>query len=181
MATAPVLSMYCLGAFGIAASSMVSRGFYALQNTMLPMVVSSLAALSSLPFYWISIQRGGGGAQGIALVGSLFMTIQFMVLIAIWTKRYHGAPELKRLLVMLLKILVVSATSCVVCSLITASLNRVPVVMGLGTSLRSLLLLAVGGIPSILLIFLAFDRLGIADVRTLVRRVLRKREATTTP
>jgi putative peptidoglycan lipid II flippase len=160
---------------------MVSRGFYALQNTLLPMVVSSLAALSSLPFYWIAVQREGGGAQGIALVGSLFMTIQFVVLIGIWTKRYHGAPELKLLLVMLLKILVVSGTSCAMCSLITASLNRMPAVMGLGSSLRSLLLLAGGGIPSVLLIVLAFDRLGIGDVRTILSRILRKRAATATP
>ncbi len=180
LATAPVLSMYCLGAFGIAASSMVSRGFYALQNTMLPMIVSSLAALISLPFYWISIQREGDGAQGIALVGSLFMTIQFVVLIAIWTKRYQGAPELKQLLFTLAKVFVVSVVGCAVCWLITGRLNRLPAVAELPVSLRSLLLLATGGVPAVLLIFLAFDRLGIADVRTMVRRVLRKRAATAT-
>ena len=175
LATAPVLSMYCLGAFGIAAAGMVSRGFYALQNTMLPMVVSSLAAFGSLPFYWMARQRGG--ARGIALVGSLFMTIQFVVLIGIWTKRYQGATELKQLLITLVKVLAVSAAGCAVCSLITANLQRMPVVAGLGVALRSLLLLAAGGIPSALFIFLAFDRLGMADLGTLVRRVLRRPKA----
>ena len=175
LATAPVLSMYCLGAFGIAAAGMVSRGFYALQNTLLPMVVSSIAALCSLPFYWLAQQRGG--ASGIALVGSLFMTFQFMVLVAIWTKRYHGAPELKEFLFTLAKVIGVSIVGCALCWFITARLRLVPTVAGLRASLRSLLLLAAGGIPAALMIFLTFDRMGITDLRTLINRIMRKKSA----
>ncbi len=88
LVTAPVLVMYCIGAFGMAATNMVSRGFYALQNTVLPMVVSSVLAVCSIPLYWICLHRSG--AQGIALVSSLFMIAQFVVMTAIWTRRYEG-------------------------------------------------------------------------------------------
>jgi putative peptidoglycan lipid II flippase len=173
LATAPVLSMYCIGAFGIAASNMVSRGFYALQNTVLPMVVSSVAALCSLPFYWLFMQRNG--AQGIALVGSLVMLAQFIVLMALWTRQYHGGPEMTRLLVTLSKVLLISAAGCLVCFVITRGLDHLPMVRELGSFLRSLLVLSGGGIPAVALIFLGFDRLGVADLRTTAAQLLRRR------
>jgi putative peptidoglycan lipid II flippase len=176
LATAPVLAMYCVGAFGLAATSMVSRGFYAVQNTVLPMIVSSLAALCSLPLYWLFLRQNG--AQGIALVGSLFMIAQFVVLMGIWTKRYQGSSELHQLLVALSKVLVISAVGCVVCYGLATGLGRVPLVQG--TFFRNLLVFSASGIPAAGLIFLAFDRLGIADLRTTVGRLMRKRGQRTT-
>lgn len=172
LATAPVLTMYCLGAFGIAASNMVSRGFYALQNTLLPMVVSTIAAVCSLPLYWIFMRRNG--AEGIALVGSLFMTIQFVVLIAIWTKRYQAGPQLLRLLATVSRALVISAVGCLVCFGIALSLGRVLMVQALPTTLRNLFVLCASGIPAAALILVAFDRFGMLELRELVGRVMRR-------
>lgn len=169
LATAPVLSMYCLGAFGIAASNMVSRGFYALQNTTLPMVVSSFAAFGSLPCYWLAAQRGG--AREIALVGSIFMTIQFVALITIWTRRYHGSPEIRPFLVTLVKVAVTAVAAAASCSLITTGLSRWPVLTGLRPWLQSVLLLAAGSGPSLAFTLLAFDRMGLTNGRALVGRV----------
>ena len=175
--TAPVLAMYCLGAFGIAAANMVSRGFYALQNTVLPMVISSLAALASLPLYWVLMRSNG--APGIALVGSLFMTVQFVVLMGIWTRRFQGGPELRQLLVILAKIVVISAAACALCVEVTRVLDKVSALHHLGPSLRSLLLLVAGGLPAALLIGLLYDRLGLADLREMASRLRRKRTPVT--
>ena len=172
-ATAPVLTMYCIGAFGLAATSMVSRGFYAVQNTVLPMGVSSLAALCSLPFYWAFLHLHG--APGIALVGSLFMIIQFVVLVGLWTRRYQGATELFQLLWKLGKILLISAAGGGLCFAMARALDQVTVIQGLPIWWRSLLTLGASGLPAVLLVFLVFDRLGIADLRSIVRRILRKR------
>jgi peptidoglycan biosynthesis protein MviN/MurJ (putative lipid II flippase) len=165
--------MYCIGAFGLAATNMVSRGFYAVQNTVLPMVVSSLAALCSLPLYWVFLHRNG--APGIALVGSLFMMVQFVVLAGIWTKRYHGEAELNHLLWTLGKILIISAAGGGLCFGITAALGQASVVQGLSNAPRHLLVLGASGIPAALMIFLAFDRLGIADLPSIVSRILRRK------
>ena len=151
---------------------MVSRGFYAVQNTVLPMIVSSIAALCSVPLYWLFLQRSG--AQGIALVGSLFMIAQFVVLTAIWTKRYHAAPELNQLLRTLTKIFVVSLAGSAVCFGIATGLGRLAVVQGAASSIRNLLVLSASGLPAVLLIFVVFDRLKIADFRATVRRIFRK-------
>jgi putative peptidoglycan lipid II flippase len=171
-ATAPVLTMYCIGAFGMAATNMVSRGFYALQNTVLPMVVSSIVSVASLPLYWLFLQRAG--AQGIALVGSLVMIVQFVALLAIWTRRYQGGVELNQFLVALSKIVVVSAVGCAVCLVILTGLKHLATVQEWRSTLRNLVLLAGSGAPAVLLIFFGFDRMGIADIRTLAKRVLRK-------
>ena len=173
LSTAPVLSMYCLGAFGIAASNMVSRGFYALQNTLLPMIVSSIAALCSLPLYWLFLQRSG--AQGIALVGSLFMLAQFVMLMALWTKRFQGAPELRQLLATLGKVLLVSLLGSAVCFGILRFVHGLALVRGLGATLRNLLALALSGFPAVLFIFVAFDSWGIADLRSLIGHALRRK------
>jgi len=178
LATAPVLSMYCVGAFGLAAANLVARGFYALQNTVLPMIVGSLAALCSLPLYWLFLHWSG--APGIALVGSLFMVSQFVVLMAIWTKRFHGGSELKRLVLTLSKVLLISAIGGAACYGMATGLARVPQIQGLGPFFRNLLVLSASGIPAAGLIFLAFDRLGIADLRTTLGRLIRRRRQETT-
>ena len=81
-ATAPVLGLYLVGAFAIASTTLVSRCFYALQNTWLPMVLSTLAALGSVPIYITLSQTMG--ARGIALASSIFAITQFLVLYGIW-------------------------------------------------------------------------------------------------
>jgi putative peptidoglycan lipid II flippase len=173
LATAPVLAMYCIGAFTFTATNMVARGFYALQNTILPMIVSSIVAFCSIPLYWLLSQRSG--AQGIALVGSLFTICQFVVLIAIWTIRYNGALQLRELLITLAKLIGVSLIGCAVCLSIAMGWERMAVLGGLGTWLQSVVKLCVSGIPSILLILTVFDRLGITDVRAAMSRLLKKR------
>jgi putative peptidoglycan lipid II flippase len=172
-ATAPVLIMYCIGAFAMAATNMLSRGFYAVQNTVLPMVVSSIAAFSSLPFYWIFLHSNG--APGIALVGSLFMLVQSAALLAIWTRHYQGGTELKQFLLALQKIVLISALGCALCLGILFGLKHFEVVQQLRPLLRNLFLLAACGTPAVFLTFFLFDRWGLADVRSIVKRVLRKK------
>jgi putative peptidoglycan lipid II flippase len=179
LATAPVLSMYCIGAAGLAATNMISRGFYALQRTVLPMTVSTIAALCSLPFYWFFLNRHG--AQGIALVGSLFMIGQCVVLVTLWTRQYHGWPELRQLLVTLSKVVAISAAGCLLCFGLARSLEGMSIVRSQGALLRNLLVLCGGGLPAALLIMLAFEWLGIADLRAIISRFSRKRAPETAP
>lgn len=85
--TAPVLQWYLAGAFAFAAMTIVTRCFYALQNTWLPMLASTAVALASLPLYaWLSRLWG---APGIALAGSLGALFQLAVLGWLWVRR-HG-------------------------------------------------------------------------------------------
>lgn len=89
--TAPVLQWYLAGAFAFAAMTMVTRCFYALQNTWLPMVAGTAVALASLPVYaWFSRMWA---APGIALAGSVGAVAQLAVLSWLWVRRHgQGAP-----------------------------------------------------------------------------------------
>jgi putative peptidoglycan lipid II flippase len=170
--TAPVLVMYCVGAFAMAAMNMLSRGFYAVQNTVLPMIVSTIAALGSLPFYWLFLQHHG--APGIALVGSLFMIIQCATLLVFWTRRYQGGAQMKSFLIALQKIAIISIAGGALCWGIELWLKGLPQIQQLGNTFRNLVLLAACGIPATALMFLMFDRCGIADLHSIFKRVLRR-------
>ena len=83
--TARVLVFLMLGAFAFAAQTVVVRGFYALQNTLLPAVFGTAAVLLSLPLYVFGVRLMGAG--GVALAVSLSAIFQVLLLFAIWNRR----------------------------------------------------------------------------------------------
>ncbi len=90
--TAGAFTYYLLGAFCSAVILIVNRLFYALEDTLLPMLVSTLTVLACLPLY--GFLGHVMGARGIALAASVSMTIQCAVMLLFWNKR-HPNPELK--------------------------------------------------------------------------------------
>jgi putative peptidoglycan lipid II flippase len=83
--TARILVFLMVGAFAFAAQTVVVRGFYAVQNTLLPAVLCTVAVLLSLPFYVVGMKFWG--AAGVALAISLSAVIQVMMLFVIWNRR----------------------------------------------------------------------------------------------
>jgi len=83
--TAIALTGFLVGAVAFAAQTVVNRGFYATQNTMLPTIYSTVAVIISLPFYWLGLKMYG--LLGVALAISLSAIIQVAVLYAIWNRR----------------------------------------------------------------------------------------------
>ncbi len=79
------------GAFAFAAQTVVSRGFYALQNTLTPAIYSTLTVVISLPLYMLGLRLGGiGGVAGaIALSGWL----QVLLLYALWNHRHSNSES----------------------------------------------------------------------------------------
>ncbi|RPI75269.1 MAG: murein biosynthesis integral membrane protein MurJ [Desulfobacteraceae bacterium] len=90
--TAGAFTYYLLGAFCSAVILIVNRLFYALENTLLPMLVSTFTVLACLPLY--GFLGHAMGAKGIALAASVSMIIQCAVMLLFWNKR-HPNPELK--------------------------------------------------------------------------------------
>jgi putative peptidoglycan lipid II flippase len=67
--------------------AVVNRGFYAMQNTLLPAIYGTLAVIASLPIYWLGLKMYG--LLGVALAISVSALIQVAVLFAAWN-RYSG-------------------------------------------------------------------------------------------
>jgi putative peptidoglycan lipid II flippase len=87
--TAPVLGWLMLGAVAFATQTVVNRGFYALQNTLLPAVYGTLAVIASIPVYYAGQQWMG--VEGVGLAVSLSALVQVALLYAIWNRRSHNA------------------------------------------------------------------------------------------
>lgn len=87
-ATAWALTGMLIGAVAFAAQTVVNRGFYAMQNTLLPAVYGTVAVFLSLPLYWIGLKHWGVFGIGLAISGSVLM--QVVVLYAVWNHRSHN-------------------------------------------------------------------------------------------
>ncbi len=83
--TAIALSGLLVGAVAFAAQTVVNRGFYAMQNTILPAIYGTVAVVLSLPLYWFGLSMYG--LFGVALAISLSAIIQVAALYAIWNRR----------------------------------------------------------------------------------------------
>ncbi|MGD9348800.1 MAG: murein biosynthesis integral membrane protein MurJ, partial [Desulfobacterales bacterium] len=104
--TADILIYLLVGAFALAAYTVVPRAFYATQNTIFPAVFGSIAVLLSLPFYLIGLRFFG--AKGIAIAISLSEILQVVVLYMLWNKRSANATS-RQVYVFYAKMIVLSA------------------------------------------------------------------------
>lgn len=104
--TADILIYLLVGAFALAAYTVVPRAFYATQNTLFPAVYGSIAVLLSIPFYILGLRFFG--AKGIAAAISLSEIIQVVVLYMIWNKRSQNTAS-RPVYVFYAKMMVLSA------------------------------------------------------------------------
>jgi putative peptidoglycan lipid II flippase len=80
--TAGLLPYLMIGAVAFAAQTVVVRGFYARQNTLLPAVFGTLAVVFSIPLYFWGMTWLG--VAGVALALSLSALLQVGLLYAWW-------------------------------------------------------------------------------------------------
>ncbi len=84
-ATADILGFLLIGAVGFAGQTIVNRGFYARQNTILPTVYGSLAVLASLPVYYVGMRTLGARGIGLAIACSAVAQVLFIYMI--WNRQ----------------------------------------------------------------------------------------------
>ena len=89
--TAQILIFLLAGAFALSAYTVVVRGYYAKQNTLLPAIFGTVAVLLSLPLYWYGMKLMGAG--GIALAVSLSSILQVVLLYTLWNRQTDNAES----------------------------------------------------------------------------------------
>lgn len=67
--TAEALVFYCLGLFAFASQAILNRAFYAVQDTVTPVVIGTLTTAVFVPLNWILLEPLGH--KGLALAGSV--------------------------------------------------------------------------------------------------------------
>lgn len=169
--TASIFSVYLLGTFGFSASMIVTRPFYAMQNTLLPMTINTAIALGSIPLY-IFFSRNMGGA-GIALATILAVTIQFVILYAIWNIRYSSPKIIKSLIISLLKIVIISLIGCTIGYQMKIWGQAITIQ---NVFMKNLTVFTIGSIPSLLLVFVLYEFTGVQRIGETVNRLLKRKK-----
>ena len=88
--TSNVLVFVLIGTVGFAAQTVVSRGYYASQNTLLPAVFGTVAVLASIPIFFLGMKWMG--VTGVALGLSVSALLQAGLLFGMWN-RYIGSSS----------------------------------------------------------------------------------------
>lgn len=169
-ATAPVLSVYMLGAFGFSAVMIIARAFYAMQNTLLPMAVSTVTALAGLPLYWIFLKLIE--APGIAAAAAIVMTGQFIVLYVIWIRKYRARESIAGLLSIFSKIILIASAGAGLCWVIKTL--TAPLGAEWNPLIRNMVTMGVSAIPSLMLVFYLYQATGVQDFKKSIRSLLRR-------
>lgn len=89
--TAGILPFFMVGAFAFSAQNIVSRGFYAMQNTLFPVIFTTVCVFISLPVLWLFMKTMG--AKGLALGLSITVAIQCFVLFECWNRQTRNQQK----------------------------------------------------------------------------------------
>lgn len=86
--TSQLLVFLMIGAFAFAAQTVVVRGFYAMQNTLLPAIYGTIAVIFSLPVFYFGMQKMG--VNGVALAISFSAILQVVWFYYIWNRKIQN-------------------------------------------------------------------------------------------
>lgn len=112
LVASPALLFYCAGIFAWGGQAIISRGFYALQDTLTVIIVGSIMTAIFIPLNYVL--KDAMGVGGLALATSIAATLHMFALMFLLRKRIGGLGS-KRLAVSTGKILLSSAALAAVC------------------------------------------------------------------
>lgn len=107
--TGYILTAFAIGIFAYAGSLLVSRSFYALQDTKTPVAISILSVLTNTILGFVLILGLKVGTWGIALSYSIAGVLQFSLLTLALTKKIHA--DKFKIIIPLTKIIISSLVS----------------------------------------------------------------------
>lgn len=162
--TSKAFTYYLLGTFFCAMLLIVNRLYYALQNTIFPMLVSTGTVICCLPLYYYFGKLLGVG--GIALASSISMIIQFGIIFGTWSVRYKNI-YLQIVLKKLGIIFLVTVFGSLICYgiknfLYTLNLQVTSVLW------RNLIICVVASVPSLLFISCLLEVTGVQNYRKII-------------
>ena len=170
--TAPILTMYLTGAFATSVSILAARPFYAMQKTLLPMIVSTTVSILSVPLYYIFSRELG--PKGLGLASGVAGTAQFLILYIIWEKKYGGFKAVREETVKLGKIAAVSAVGAAVCYMVSGLINGFGEIGDFGR-IRTIITCAAASVAAMITVFGLYEAMGLQKFRESVRGLARKR------
>lgn len=107
-AAASALVFYAIGIAGWAAQAITARGFYAIQDTVVPVITGTISTLLFIPLNWLLVRPLGH--NGLALATSIGAILNMFMLMA-WLRHRLGGLHGGQILRSLTKVLIASAAT----------------------------------------------------------------------
>ena len=167
--TEKALIFLLIGAYAFSAQTIVVRGYFAVQNTLLPAIFGSLAVLMSLPLYYFGITVMG--IEGLSLAISVSAFIQVFLIFKIWNRKFSSSDEMP-VYKTIGKMIALSLPLGVFLEWIRKSLV---IFLDMSSFIENFLIaLCISVLFSIIFIFMGYA-LKVREIRQLVDRVLKRR------
>jgi putative peptidoglycan lipid II flippase len=166
--TAGLLPFFLAGAFAFSAQTFVARGFYALENTLFPALVSTLCMLAGLPVIYLCMTALG--PEGVALGLSLTVIFSCFALFESWNKK-SGNTGKDLVYRFLFKLILASILIGALLSFIHPVLTRL---MPPVSSVPALGICAVTGLLFLLMMPVAGKVMGIPEIVIFYQKTARK-------
>ena len=121
--TAAALTFYAIGIFAWSAHAVLSKSFYAMQDSRTPVLIGSAVTLVFIPLNGLFMTTFGLGIRGLALATTVAATLHMSLTLLVLRKRLKGI-EGGRLLLGVARILVASALAGGACWAVMYGLER---------------------------------------------------------
>ncbi len=115
------LIWYCVGIYAWAGQAIVARGFFALQDTITPVVVGTVSTFVFIPLNYILMR--GMGTGGIALATSIAVSLHFFGL-TVFLRRRLGGIEGKKIVSTVARTMAAAAVMAVICFGVRLGMSR---------------------------------------------------------
>lgn len=168
--TASVFSIYLIGCFSFSAAMIIARSFYAMQNMVVPMVVSTGISIITVPLYLIFSRVIG--ARGIALAAILGISLQCGILYGVWVRKHGSRQRACTELILLTKIISITALAAGPALLLRQwAASHITLHNAL---LNNGCIIMIVALPMLCLVFFLYDRMGVQRFRESVKGFFRK-------
>ncbi|WP_413829729.1 murein biosynthesis integral membrane protein MurJ [Desulfobacula sp.] len=168
LVTAGILPFFMVGAFAFSAQNIVSRGYYAIQNTLFPAIFTSLCVIISLPVIFLFMKEFG--PRGVALGLSISVIVQAFVLFECWNQKSLNL-EKKAVYLFFLKMIPISLMIGVIIFLSAVSLRKL---FDHSTLSGSLTIAGLVGLEFLFLFFLSGSVFKVSEILILYKNIFKR-------
>ncbi|MDQ2688142.1 MAG: murein biosynthesis integral membrane protein MurJ [Armatimonadota bacterium] len=173
MITASALRFYSLGIFAWSAQAILTRGFYALQDTRTPVISGTIMTVLFIGMNWLVVNATHMGVGGLALATTIAAVLHMLVMYVLLRRRMSGLNG-GALLASVTKTLLATAALCALVWLLRVGLDA-ELPGTLTPKIHSAAVLAVAGGLGLVAFLLVARLLRMSELQSVVDMVRRKR------
>jgi putative peptidoglycan lipid II flippase len=172
--TASALRFYSLGIFAWSAQAILTRGFYALQDTRTPVLSGSVMTVIFIAMNWLVVNASDMGVGGLALATTIAATLHMLVMYVLLRRRLGGLNG-AALFGSVVKTLLATAALSLLAWLLRVALDTV-LPGGLTPKLHAAIILAVAGGLGIGAFYVVARALRMSELQSVLDMIQRKRK-----